>query len=65
MSVGPLTPEALGEWVDRTARALDLPLDPAHRPGVIANLQRLAELAASLEEPALGAADESASVFRA
>lgn len=65
MSVGPLTPEALGEWVDRTAAALDLPLDPAHRPGVIANLQRLGELAASLEDPALGVADESASVFRA
>lgn len=65
MSVGPFTPEALGEWVDRTAGVLDLPLDPAHRPGVIANLQRLAELAASLEDPALGVADESASVFRA
>ena len=60
----PMTPEPWEGWVDMAARALDVPIDPAHRGGVIANLQRLAELAASLETPALDVADESASVFR-
>lgn len=60
----PMTTEQWQGWVDTAAQALELPIDPAHRGGVIANLQRLAQLAASLETPALDVADESASVFR-
>jgi 1-carboxybiuret hydrolase subunit AtzG-like len=32
--------------VDAAAALIELPLDPAHRPGVILNLQRIAEMAA-------------------
>ena len=33
-------------YVDAAAALIELPLDPAHRPGVILNLQRIAEMAA-------------------
>jgi Protein of unknown function (DUF4089) len=33
-------------YVDAAAALIGLPLDPAHRPGVILNLQRIAEMAA-------------------
>jgi len=33
-------------YVDAAAALVGLPLDPAHRPGVILNLQRIAEMAA-------------------
>ena len=34
-----------GNYVDTAAALMGLPLDPAHRPGVILNLQRIAEMA--------------------
>lgn len=64
MKAVPRSSEQWGRWIDETAALLDLSLDPSHRAGVIANLQRLAELAASLEDPALDVVDESAAVFR-
>ena len=33
-------------YVDAAADLIGLPLDPAHRPGVILNMQRIAEMAA-------------------
>ena len=57
---------ATGSWeafADQTAAALSLPLDPAHRPGVIANLQRAAAIAAPLLAFPLPADTEIAPVF--
>ncbi len=33
-------------YVDAAAALIGLPLDPAHRPGVILNMRRIAEMAA-------------------
>ena len=52
------------EYVKRTAQALGLQIAPEHLPGVLANLQRIAEIAA----PALGVEttleDEPAPIWR-
>ncbi len=47
------------------AATLGLPLDAAHLPGVVANLQIAARMAALLGAVKLGPADEPAPVFRA
>jgi hypothetical protein len=52
-------------YVDAASRALNLPLDPAHRPGVVANMQRIAHFAAIVMEPPLDEGYEPAPVFRA
>jgi hypothetical protein len=33
-------------YVDAAAKLIGLPIDPAHRPGVILNLERIAQMAA-------------------
>ncbi len=35
-----------GAYVDAAAELVGLPLDPAHRPGVVENLERIAQMAA-------------------
>jgi hypothetical protein len=37
---------AIAAYVDATAKLIGLPIDPAHRPGVIANMARNAQMAA-------------------
>jgi hypothetical protein len=54
---------AWGSYADRAAAAVGVPLDPAHRPGVVQNLQRAAALATPLLEFALPADTELAPVF--
>ena len=54
----------LATYVDAAAAAIRLPLDPAHRPGVILNMQRIAEMAALVMELPLPDDCEPASVFR-
>jgi hypothetical protein len=59
-------PAATAAWdayVDQTAAALGLHLDPAHRPGVIMTLQRTAAVAAPLLAFALPDEAELAPVF--
>lgn len=59
---------AESEWADfadRTAAALALPLAPAHRPGVVLNLERTAAIAAPLLAHPLPADTEPAPVFSA
>lgn len=54
------------EWAayaDRVAAALALPLDPAHRPGVVQNLERTAAIAAPLLAHPLPAGIESPAIF--
>jgi hypothetical protein len=50
-------------YVDAAAAALDLPLDPAHRPGVLAYFAVAAQLAESVLAAPLGVADDAAPVF--
>lgn len=57
-----------GEWAayaDRAAAALSLPLAPAHRTGMIQNLERAAAIAAPLLAHPLPAGIEPAPVFTA
>ena len=41
-----MKPQDVPAYVDAAAALLELALDPAHRPGVIANMQRNAQMAA-------------------
>jgi len=50
-------------YVDAAAALIGLPLDPAHRPGVIINMQRIAEMAALVMALPLPDETEPASVF--
>jgi hypothetical protein len=50
-------------YVDATARLIGLPIDPAHRPGVVLNLQRIAQMAALVMEFPLPEETESAPVY--
>ncbi len=51
-------------YVDAAAALIGLPLDPAHRPGVILNVQRIAEMAALVMAFPLPDDVEPAPVFR-
>jgi hypothetical protein len=51
-------------YVDAAAALMGLPLDPAHRPGVILNMQRIAEMAVLVMAFPLPEETEPASVFR-
>ncbi len=54
-----------GTYVDAAAAALDLPIAPEHRPGVVLNLERLAAMARLVMEFPLADEIEPAPVFRA
>jgi hypothetical protein len=58
------TPEALGAYVDETARRIGLPIAPEHRPGVIQFTEGLLASAALVMEFPLSDDVESAPVFR-
>jgi putative aminopeptidase FrvX len=51
-------------YVDAAAALIGLPIDPAHRPGVVVNLDRIAQMAALVMEFALPDEAEPAPVFR-
>jgi hypothetical protein len=54
----------VASYVDAAAALNELPLDPAHRPGVILNMQRIAEMAALIMAFPLPDDTEPAPVFR-
>ena len=54
----------LESYVDPLAALIGLPIDPEHRPGSFANLERIAQMAALVMEFPLGDGDEPAPVFR-
>ena len=58
-----MDPQRIEAYVDAAAAALELPLAPAHRPGVIAYFALAAELADSVAGARLGIADDAAPVF--
>ena len=51
-------------YVDAAARLVGLPLDPAHRPGVVVNLKRIAQMAALVMEFPLPEETEPAPVYQ-
>ena len=51
-------------YVDAAAVLIGLPIDPAHRPGVVLNLQRIAQMAALVMEFPLPDESEPAPVFK-
>ncbi|GAP34950.1 DUF4089 domain-containing protein [Piscinibacter sakaiensis] len=59
----PLTPEQIAAAVDAQAAVLGLPLDPAHRPGVLRYYALAAGMADEVFGLPLGLADEPAPVF--
>jgi len=50
-------------YVDAAAQLVGLPLDPAHRPGVVLNLGRIAEMAVLFIEFPLPEETEPAPVY--
>lgn len=55
-----MTQAEIEQYVKAAAAALELPIAPAHLPGVILNFERLAGIAAAVNAFALGPADEPA-----
>lgn len=58
-----LTPEQIAAAVDAQAALLGLPLDPAHRPGVLQYYALAASMAELVMGLPLGITDEPAAVF--
>ena len=56
-------PSDIETYVDAAAALIELPLDPAHRPGVIVNMQRIAEMARLVMAFPLPEETEPAPVF--
>jgi hypothetical protein len=50
-------------YVDAAAKLIGLPIDPAHRPGVVMNLERIAQMAALVMAFELPEETEPASVY--
>lgn len=59
-----MTPQQIEHYVDAASAALDLNIAPAHRPGVLENFSRLAQLAALVNEFPLAAEDEPAPLWK-
>ena len=53
-----------GAYVDAAATLIGLPLDPAHRPGIVLNLERIAQMAVLVMDFPLPDEIEPAPVFR-
>jgi putative aminopeptidase FrvX len=53
-----------GAYVDMAAALIGLPIDAAHRPGVIVNIERIAQMAALVMAFPLADEVEPAPVFR-
>jgi hypothetical protein len=60
-----ITPFDAGTYVDAAAAAIDLPIAPEHRPGVILNLERLAAMAQLVMAFPLANETAPAPIFRA
>jgi len=58
-----MTSEQIATYVDATAAALSLPLDPAHRPGVLSYFALAASLAEVVDGLPLQPSDEGANIF--
>lgn len=59
-----MTNDEITEYVDLMAKLIDLPLDPEHRPGVIANMTIIARIAQLVNEFPLPDEIEAATAFQ-
>lgn len=59
-----MTPEEIAAYVDAAAAALELPIAPEHRPGVLRYFAMAEAMAQGLQAFPLGIEDESGAVFR-
>lgn len=59
----PKTIKNIDRYVESTAELIDLPLDPEYRPGVIANFEKIAEIAQLVLEFPLPTEIEAAPTF--
>ncbi len=53
----------IAQYMETAAELIDLPIDPEYRPGVIANLERIAEMVRLITEFPLDLEMEPAPVF--
>ena len=60
----PPHPDNIADYVDHAAAAVGLTIAAEHRPGVIVNFRRTAEVARLVTEFAIPDEIESASIFR-
>ncbi len=60
----PTPPDNIPDYIDRVAASVGIPIAPEHRPGVIVNFQRTAEVARLVTEFALPDDAESPAIFR-
>lgn len=58
-----MTDDQIAEYVDLMANLIDLPLAPEHRPGVLANMVRIAQIAQVVTEFSIPNEIEAAPVF--
>jgi len=58
-----MTPQQIEQYVDAASAALELNLKPEHRPGVLENFTRLAQLAAVVNAFPLTPEDEPAPLW--
>jgi hypothetical protein len=58
-----MTPAQIEAYVDAAAAVLQVPLDAAHRPGVLGYFALAAEMAALLGDLPLGIADDPAEAY--
>lgn len=58
-----MTPQQVEAYVDAAAAALDVPLQPEHRPGVLRYFALAAEMADSVNQFPLTVQDEPAPAF--
>jgi hypothetical protein len=58
-----VTEDEAAAYLHQAAAAIALPIDPAHAPGVVANLRLAARMAALVEARPLDVAQEPAPVF--
>jgi len=59
-----MTNDEMQTYIVAAAAALELPIAPEHLPGVLLNFERLAGVAAAVNDFALGPADEPGPVWR-
>lgn len=58
-----MTDDQIAEYVDLMANLINLPLDAKHRPGVVANMVRIAQIAQLVTEFPIPKEIEAAPVF--
>lgn len=59
-----MTDEEISQFVTQMAKLIDLPIEPEHLPGVVANMTRIAQIAQQVNEFPLPEDIEIATIFQ-